>query len=196
MKNRVLVLGLILVAVVATGAFWFFSKDKEEGQNVSQGQSVVSDEPDTGKADETGDFVSARRAYFIALKGADEWDSDVKLLQINDFLGTSRKDGLSPRWRVLFFFGSKNKAYEVNVFHGKILGQNDSKAKNLEPISNKWIDSDKAMMEASKHFSGLSCQKYEQKLSGNVWQVKCFTSKTEYTTVSIDALTGKFIDID
>ncbi len=194
MKNRVLVLGLILVALVATGAFWFFGKDKGENQNVNQEQSVVSEEPDTGKADETSDFVSARRAYSIALEYANKWNEEAKLAQINDFLGTTRTDGLSPRWKLVFFL--EDKSHEINVYHGKVLKEYDSKARNLTELSSKWIDSDTAMMEASKHLSGLSCQKYEQKLSGNVWQVKCFTSKTKYTTVSIDALTGEFIDID
>jgi major membrane immunogen (membrane-anchored lipoprotein) len=190
-KTGILRALVILIAFMVGGVLMSGCTKKSEVK--SPGKETTS----TNLSEGSKELVTAREAYSIAQKTAQDWASDVILVDLSNFRGSSETNGQATRWKLEFNSKSKDKELEVHVSQGKILQTMEEKYKERDAITGEWIDSPKAMEIAHGYFDEVSAKNYWLGLSSSdgttTWYVKCDRTEGAPIWVEANALTGEFI---
>jgi len=190
-RNSIGIRGVVLILMLVFGIV-FVNGCAQQSEEKSTGAEVESVDTVSEK-----DELTAREAFGIAQKTAEDWASDAILVDISNFRGTSLSDGCSVRWKLEFNSTSMEKELEVHISSGKILQTMEEKFKRRDVISGEWMDTPKAIEIAQEYFADKPIRNYWFGISSKegiiTWYVKGKYDEGVPTWVHINALTGEII---
>jgi hypothetical protein len=163
----------------------------EQAEQGRQAEKAAQDRP-------TGDLLSAREAFSLARKAAEEWSPDAVLVEINTFPRPPQPDGRGSGWKFEFNSATQGEKYEVHIRRGKVFQTMTGKLSKMDTITGRWMDSPEAMRQAADRLSVCTGEGYWMGLSMSderpVWRIKCSEGAKQQAWVKLDAVTGDEID--
>ena len=193
MKNKKILAIVGIGVIVFILVFFVFPLSKTKTNNPSSSHRSLK----SNKTSSKHYFTTAKEAYKLSQKKASQWDKNAYLIDIEQFMGSDRKDGKTDFWEFKYTSDDKKTAYRVKVADGKVTAAGEYAGRDkkyLGRVPDNWIDSDQAIKIALDNLKEIKCKSYWLGLSGKEWSVKC--RKVEGGKprwVEIDAVTGKFI---
>ncbi len=147
---------------------------------------------------QTSELTTAKQAYTLAKKEAQNWAGDAVLVDLSNFRGSDDMSGKARKWKLEFNSVEKDKELEVYILSGEFDDSMEQKFKDQETIDEGWIDSSDAMEKAKEYFEGEEADNYWMGLTDNkgtiVWNLKCDRIEGKPLWVKLNAQTGEVIE--